>query len=44
MKKRAVAVLLAAVTAAGLLAGCGGKESENGSGSTEEGHQYLQLE
>ena len=37
MKKRAVAVLLAAVTAAGLLAGCGGKGSENGSGSTEEG-------
>lgn len=37
MKKRVVAVLLAAVTAAGLLAGCGGKGSENGSGSTEEG-------
>lgn len=37
MKKRAVAVLLAAVTAAGLLAGCGGKGSDKGSGSTEEG-------
>ena len=41
MKKRAVAVLLAAVTAAGLLAGCGGNGSDNGSGngsgSTEEG-------
>ena len=37
MKKRAVADLLEAVTAAGLLAGCGGEGSENGSGSTEEG-------
>ena len=40
MKKRAVAVMMAAVTAAGLLAGCGGQGTDSGSGdaqSTEEG-------
>ena len=41
MKKRVVAVLMAAVTVAGLLAGCGGgADSGSGSGgaeSTEEG-------
>lgn len=41
MKKRVVAVLMAAVTVAGLLAGCGGStDSGSGSGgaeSTEEG-------
>ena len=40
MKKRVVAVLLAAVTAAGLLAGCGGTGGSGeggGSETTEEG-------
>ena len=40
MKKRVVAVMMAAVTAAGLLAGCGGRGTDSGSGdaqSTEEG-------
>ena len=40
MKKRVVAVMMAAVTAAGLLAGCGGQGTDSGSGdaqSTEEG-------
>ena len=41
MKKRVVAVMMAAVTAAGLLAGCGGGQgTDSGSGdaqSTEEG-------
>ena len=40
MKKRVVAVMMAAVTAAGLLAGCGGQGTDPGSGdaqSTEEG-------
>ena len=35
MKKRVVAVLMAAVTVAGLLAGCGSSGSDEGSGPTE---------
>ena len=35
MKKRVVAVLMAAVTVAGLLAGCGSSGSDEGSGTTE---------
>ena len=35
MKKRVFAALMAAVTAAGLLAGCGSSGSDEGSGTTE---------
>ena len=38
MKKRVVAVMMAAVTAAGLLAGCGGG-SDAGTGGTETGEE-----
>ena len=37
MKKRVICVLLAAVVAAGSLAGCGGKSSDGGASSGEEG-------